>query len=92
MVTLEGQLVCRDTDDALLIVELLPTHIALTRAEPGCLAFDVTPTDDPFVWDVRERFSSAESFRSHQERVATSEWGVATASIERRYTVTGIDT
>lgn len=90
-VALEGLLVCNDPADAALVLELLPAHIALTRSEPGCLAFVVAPTDNPLVWSVSELFSSAESFRSHQTRAASSEWGVATASIERRYTVTGMD-
>ncbi|MEN2740227.1 antibiotic biosynthesis monooxygenase [Microbacterium sp. X-17] len=90
-VTLEGLLVCRDADDAALVAELLPTHIALTRAEAGCLSFVVVATDDPLVWSVSERFSDPASFRSHQARVASSEWGAATASIERRYVVTGLD-
>lgn len=88
---LEGQLVCRDAAEVALIEELLPTHIELTRAEAGCLAFDVAPTGDPLVWRVSEQFSSAESFQAHQKRVAASEWGQATSAIERRYTVAGLD-
>lgn len=91
IVTLEGSLICDHPAEAALVAALLPSHIRLTRAEPGCLAFEVTSTDDPLVWSVSERFSNAQSFRAHQTRVATSEWGVATASIERRYSVTGLD-
>jgi hypothetical protein len=41
------------------------------------------------VWQVEERFRDADAFRAHQERVRASEWGHATAGIERRYTVEG---
>ena len=67
-----------------------PQHIALTRAEPGCLAFDVVASAVTGVWDVAERFADEASFRAHQERVSASEWGAATAGIERRYTVRGL--
>jgi quinol monooxygenase YgiN len=90
-VELDGQLVCHDAADVALIEKFLPAHIELTRAEPGCFAFDVTATENPLVWTVSEQFSSPESFRSHQQRVAASEWGQATSAIERRYTVTGLD-
>ncbi|MBD7956404.1 antibiotic biosynthesis monooxygenase [Microbacterium sp. Sa4CUA7] len=90
-VTLTGQLLCRSADEDALVREHLPRHVALTRAEPGCLAFDVAPTGEPGVWDVAERFRDETSFRAHQERVAASEWGAHTAGIERRYTVRGLD-
>lgn len=91
VIELEGLLVCHDDAEAALVAELLPTHLALTLAEPGCLSFAVRPTDDPLIWSVSERFSTAESFQAHQARVSASEWGVATVSIERRYTVTGLE-
>jgi quinol monooxygenase YgiN len=91
VIALEGLLICHDRAEATLVAELLPAHIALTLAEPGCLSFAVQPTDDPLVWSVSERFSTAESFQAHQARVRASEWGLATVSIERRYSVTGLD-
>ncbi|WP_422933333.1 putative quinol monooxygenase [Sinomonas sp. P47F7] len=90
LVHLSGQLVCRDKSDASAVVRHLARHVALTRAEAGCVAFHVTPTDDPLVWQVDELFSDAAAFRAHQERVASSEWGRVTAGIERRYTIEGI--
>lgn len=66
----------------------LPEHIRLTRAEPGCLSFEVSPTINPLVWQVDEQFQDDASFLAHQQRVAASEWGRATASIERRYEIT----
>lgn len=89
-VRLTGLLVCATTDEAQTVVAHLPTHVGLTRAEPGCLAFTVEPTDDPRVWAVEERFVDAHAFRAHQARVAASDWGRATAGLERRYTVEGL--
>ncbi|MEA5455760.1 antibiotic biosynthesis monooxygenase [Sinomonas sp. JGH33] len=89
-VRLSGQLVCRDDRDIAVVVEHLGRHIALTRAELGCVSFCVTPTDDPLVWQVEELFRDAVAFRAHQDRVANSEWGRVTAGIERRYFIDGL--
>ncbi|MEA4943533.1 MAG: antibiotic biosynthesis monooxygenase [Propionicimonas sp.] len=90
-VGLRGQLVCRSSAEAEVVRRQLPQHRALTRAEPGCLAFEVRATDDPLVWQVDERFVDATAFAAHQARVAASEWGRATAGIERRYVVEGLE-
>lgn len=89
-VHLSGELICRDTDDMSIVGQHLQRHVMLTRAEAGCLSFSVTPTDDPAVWQVDEVFRDPTAFRAHQERVASSEWGRATAGIERRYTIEGL--
>ncbi|MFF1830421.1 putative quinol monooxygenase [Paenarthrobacter sp. NPDC058040] len=89
-VKLTGQLVCRDRDEVAVVVEHLAPHIELTLAETGCVSFQVNATADPLVWQVDEVFHDAASFRAHQARVAASDWGRATAGIERRYTVTGL--
>ena len=86
-VRLHGELVCRDMDEVDRVAEHLPLHIALSRAEPGCLVFAVERTADPKVWSVEERFVDTTAFDAHQQRVAASEWGRMTAGIERRYTV-----
>ncbi|TIC81989.1 antibiotic biosynthesis monooxygenase [Nocardioides sp. GY 10127] len=90
-VVLTGLLLCRDADEARTVEEHLPTHVALTRAEAGCLSFQVVPSAEPWVWEVSERFVDADAFRAHQARVAASEWGAATAGIERRYEVEGLE-
>ncbi|MFK4299756.1 quinol monooxygenase YgiN [Arthrobacter sp. GAS37] len=90
LVHLSGQLVCRDADEVAVVALHLARHVALTRAEAGCISFHVTATDDPMVWQVDERFSDEAAFRAHQDRVARSEWGRASAGIERRYSVTGL--
>ena len=89
-VRLTGQLVCANGSEAALIKEHLPVHIALTRAEPGCLQFVVSPTDNPLVWQVEERFVDSPAFRSHQRRVAASVWGRATTGISRHYSINGL--
>jgi quinol monooxygenase YgiN len=45
-VRLTGQLVCRTDGQARLVADYLPRHIALTRAEQGCISFHVTQTAD----------------------------------------------
>lgn len=90
-VSLSGRLVCRDAGEADLVRRHLPLHVTLTRGEPGCLSFEVRPTDDPLVWQVEERFADGAAFRAHQQRVAASEWGRATSAIERRYVVEGLE-
>ncbi|MDR6199844.1 quinol monooxygenase YgiN [Microbacterium sp. SORGH_AS428] len=86
-IQLTGILICANDEQAAIVATQLPRHIELTRAEAGCIRFDVTPTDDPLVWDVAELFATEDAFRAHQERVAASEWGAATAGIERKYSI-----
>ena len=88
-VRLTGQLVCETLEQASVVEENLLMHTQLTRAEPGCVSFEVSRTHDELVWQVDELFQDAESFAAHQRRVADSEWGRATAGIERRYEIEG---
>ncbi|GAB3547750.1 antibiotic biosynthesis monooxygenase [Arthrobacter tumbae] len=87
---LSGQLVCSDQNQAAIVARFLPLHVELTRAEQGCLSFEVKVTENPLVWQVDEQFQDAASFRLHQQRVSGSAWGRATADIARRYEVEGI--
>jgi quinol monooxygenase YgiN len=89
-VRLSGQLICASREQVRIVDEQLPLHSELTRAEPGCISFEVVRTDDPLVWQVDELFQDAASFAAHQQRVAGSEWGRATVGIERRYEVDGV--
>ena len=89
-VVLTGELVCNGEHEASAVARHLPLHLALTRAEPGCESFEVTPSAERGVWLVSERFRDAASFRAHQARVADSEWGRATTGIERRYEIRGL--
>ena len=88
-VTLSGELSCADAAEAERVRAHLDEHVALTRAEPGCLSFEVTPTADELVWRVAERFVDEAAFDAHQRRVAASTWGRETAGIERSYVIRG---
>ncbi|WP_095589766.1 putative quinol monooxygenase [Actibacterium ureilyticum] len=70
------------------VMAALPDHIRLTRAEPGCLAFDVTP--DPSVPGrllVSELFTDQTAFDAHQARAGASDWAQVTAGIPRHYSI-----
>ncbi|SEW17396.1 Quinol monooxygenase YgiN [Aliiroseovarius sediminilitoris] len=68
--------------------DALPQHIALTRAEPGCLRFDVTEDEtSPGRYLVSELFDSRVDFDAHQMRAAQSPWAAVTAGIPRHYTI-----
>ncbi|HHU39108.1 MAG TPA: antibiotic biosynthesis monooxygenase [Propionibacterium sp.] len=80
-------MVCATPSEAEIVKRHLPRHVELTRAEPGCLHFEVWPVPGQLVWTVSERFVDGAAFGAHQRRVADSEWGRATQGIERRYTI-----
>ena len=88
-VHLDGHLICSTPDELATVETYLPDHIRLTRAEPGCLTFEVTQTEDPMVWRVAECFADRVAFEVHQRRVKDSDWGRATAGIRRAYEITG---
>jgi len=89
-VALHGVLRCADAAQAEIVRRHLPEHIRLSRAESGCLQFDVTQDADPLVWTVSERFTTRDAFDAHQRRVKASAWGQATNGIMRSYEVTDI--
>lgn len=66
----------------------LPAHVHLTRAEPGCLSFDVVPTGDPLIWQVDEAFADRAAFDAHQARAADTDWAALTKDIARDYVIT----
>ncbi|MEP1767472.1 MAG: antibiotic biosynthesis monooxygenase [Sulfitobacter sp.] len=90
-VTLTGTLRCVTQAEVARVRAALPDHIKLTRAEAGCIAFEVTPTDDPMVWDVAERFTDAAAFEAHQTRAAASLWAKETQGIARDYAIAGLE-
>lgn len=88
-VVLTGFLICRSLEEADRVATLLPEHIRLTRAEPGCLAFEVIRSmADPVRFAVREIYTGQPDFAAHQERVAQSLWGRSTKGIPRDYMLT----
>ncbi len=90
-VRLTGFLRCLSMDEVAVVERHLGDHIALTRAEPGCLSFAVTQTADPLVWRVEEAFADRAAFEEHQTRTRSSAWFAATSHIERDYAVSGVD-
>jgi quinol monooxygenase YgiN len=89
-VRLTGRLICRSVDDIATIRAHLTEHIYLTRAEPGCISFDVVQSDDPLIWSVDECFCDKAAFDFHQQRTRASPWWSATAQIPRDYQIFGL--
>ena len=87
MITVTGHLICASTADVDLVRRLLPEHIRLSRAEPGCLSFNVVQTADPLVWQLDEAFRDRTSFAAHQARTQASDWFTATAHLKRDYQI-----
>lgn len=70
----------------------LPEHIRLTRAEEGCLCFDVTECADPVGrFEVSEAFATPAAFKAHQSRGAQSAWAEVTKGIAREYSIEGLE-
>lgn len=66
----------------------LPEHIALTRAEPGCLSFDVMESvSDPGRFAVSERFLGRPALEAHRLRTEDSDWGRLTQGMTRAYQI-----
>lgn len=87
MIRLRGHLICQSPEEAAAVRARLPAHTALSRAEPGCLSFDVTPTDDPLMFEVIETFRTRADFDAHQTRTRASAWFEATRQILRDFRV-----
>lgn len=87
-VILKGHIVVPETDLAPVLAEL-PTHIALTLEEEGCLRFEVEQHREAGnVFSVYEEFSDRVAFEAHQQRVRASAWGKITVDVERHYEIT----
>jgi quinol monooxygenase YgiN len=90
MITLTGTLTCSSAEEADIVRTYLPEHIRLSREEPGCLTFNVVPTDDPLIWQLDESFTDRAAFEAHQARTRASDWYAATAHIGRDFHITGL--
>ncbi|MBU3070771.1 antibiotic biosynthesis monooxygenase [Aestuariicella sp. G3-2] len=85
--TLQGHITVPAKDLSAVMAEL-PAHIARTRAEEGCLLFEVTQSpDDPCVFNVYEEFVDRTAFELHRQRVRASAWGTVTEDVERHYSI-----
>jgi len=83
VIRLTGTLTCA-SEEAETVRAALPEHIRLSRAEPGCLSFDVTETA-PGVFTVAERFADRTAFNAHQTRTRASAWWQATGHMPREF-------
>lgn len=88
-IALNGFLICRTLEEADRVSQILPEHIRLTRAESGCLRFEVFRSQaDPVRFAVSELFRDREAFDAHQARAAETIWARATKGIPRDYRIT----
>ena len=85
VIGLTGTLICEPAE-AEIVRAALPDHIRLSRAEPGCIAFDVTETA-PGLFNVAERFADRAAFDTHQARTRASHWWQATGHMTRDFTL-----
>ncbi|NOD77979.1 MULTISPECIES: putative quinol monooxygenase [unclassified Ruegeria] len=66
----------------------LPLHISLTRAEEGCISFEVVEDQaTPGRFMVSEVFATQAAFDAHQARAKASDWFQVTQGIPRNYTI-----
>jgi len=71
------------------VLSAVTDHIVLTRAEAGCLSFEVTPSPDVqgrFL--VAETFMNRAAFDHHQTRTKASPWARITEGLPREYKIT----
>ena len=87
MIRLRGQLICMCVEDRDTVLAHVQDHIALTRAEPGCLSFDIAQTEDPMTFEVMESFRDRAAFDAHQARTRDSLWFQATRHILRDFRI-----
>jgi len=66
----------------------LPEHVRLTRAEPGCVSFDVTETA-PGVFAVSETFTDRAALGAHETRTRASAWWRITGHMARDFRLDG---
>ncbi|AVO39202.1 putative quinol monooxygenase [Pukyongiella litopenaei] len=87
MVALSGMMTCAPHEVA-AVLQALPRHLRLSRAEAGCLAFEVTQSPhDPCRFLVSERFTDRAAFEAHQQRTRNSAWWRVTGHMARDFRV-----
>ena len=74
-------------DEAILVRSHMHEHMRLTRAEPGCLTFEISASDDPLTFEVMESFRDRAAFDAHQTRTRDSLWFEKTRHILRDFVV-----
>jgi len=86
-VTVTGTLTV-DESELTEIRSALNVHMELTRAEPGCIVFEVV--DDPEQigrFNVYEEFVDRNAFEKHQARTNDSDWAIASRNVERSFEI-----
>ena len=87
-VTVAGFLIADTLADADRAAALLPEHIRLSRAEPGCLRFEVVRSQsDPVRFALFEVFRDDAALAAHQARTRASVWWEQTQALKREFTI-----
>lgn len=88
MIHLTGTLTCTTADDLEIVEVYLPDHMALSRAELGCVSFNVMQTSDPMVWQLDETYTDQAAFDAHQARNRASIWWAKSQNMLRDFKIT----
>lgn len=88
-IALKGTLRCADTGQLMAMLLHVSSQVSATRAEPGCLHFDISQTGDPLVWRIEALFRDAAALEAHRVRTAASAWAGAMGGICREIRVFG---
>ncbi|REL35024.1 putative quinol monooxygenase [Thalassotalea euphylliae] len=74
-----------------LVKEALERHIELTRAEPGCIVFNIEPAQQyANRFNVYEEFVDQAAFEQHQVRVKQPHWGKISQNVARHYQISDL--
>jgi quinol monooxygenase YgiN len=87
MIRVTGTLTCATQADDDLVRSHIAQHIRLSRAEPGCVKFDVTPGMAGLVWVLDEAFVDRAAFDAHQSRTRASVWFERTRHMARDFQI-----
>ena len=82
-IALSGHIYCADAQQLKIVLDHLPEHVALSRAEPGCLYFAIDQTVDPMIWQIEELFADQAALDAHNARMATSTWPQVSKALKR---------
>ncbi|WP_245781102.1 putative quinol monooxygenase [Celeribacter neptunius] len=84
-ILLTGTMTCAQ-DEIESVVSLLPMHIRQSRAEPGCLQFELWQDElKPTEFHITEVFRDERAFEAHQDRTRNSDWFRVTGHMMRDY-------
>ena len=82
-IVITGTIMC-DAAQLDMFRAALDAHIRLSRAEPGCLRFEIRPAPDaPGTFLVAERFVDHAAFDAHTARTRASAWWAKTQHMAR---------